>query len=229
MKNKQRNNVNYFRMSDAWRIVGAGLLIAGLLLLWLGFGFLSWILMLLFVPTGLGLFLYASVVRASDADIDGEIEKRMEDLVLRPEEDPVLCKKLIKNLPPYTAEGYVLREGVMLRRDKTNRLRSSEYSKALLFILTDRLYILHREISFVEEKTVTNTYDIPYTAIEELSILREQQTIPFNKRSYPTPVTRFCLKHADGVLSFPINDDIEADHLIERIRKQKQKNAEESI
>ena len=228
MKNTHRNNINYFRMGDGMRILGAGLLIAGLLFLWLGFGWLTWILMLLFIPTGLGLFLYSSVVRASDADIASEIEKRMDGLVFYPDEDPVLCKKVLKNTPPYVAEGYVLREGVMLRRDKTSRLRSSEYSKAIIHILSDRLYILHRRISLVEDTTVNLTYDVPYTSVEKVQILRDRATLSFHNSTYPTPVTLFLLKHEGGTVTFPINDDIEADHLVERIQKQIQRAAEES-
>lgn len=229
MKNNQRNYVNYFRMSDVWRLVGAGLLITGLLLLWLGWGFLSWILMLLFVPTGLFLFLFTSSIRAGDADIDGEIVRKTGDLTFRPEEDPVLCKKVIKNSAPFVAEGYVFKEGVMLAKDKTGRLRSSEYSKAILFLLTDRVYVLHRRVSLIREDSVTNAYEIPYADLESMELLRTEERIAFGKRSFLCRITRFEIKYGDGILSITTNDDVESENLIERVRKLKKKNTEESV
>lgn len=220
-KNPMKNNINYFRMSDSGRLIGGALLVLGLLSLWLR---ISWIATVIFVPVGLALFLYTSIVRAGDADIDAEIAKRMEELEFHPEEDPDLSRKVIKNQEPFLAEGYVLREGLMLRRDKTSRLRSSEYSRAILHLLSDRLCIQHRVVSLVEDRTVTHSYQIPYASLQGVSILRSQETLTFNKKSFPTSVTLFQLTSSEGSITFPINDDVEADHLVERIEKLKEAN-----
>ena len=59
-KNINKNNINYFKKKDQVKLVGGGLLIVGLFMLWLRFGMLSWILAPVFVPVGLGLFLYGT-------------------------------------------------------------------------------------------------------------------------------------------------------------------------
>ena len=216
-KNTYRNNVNYFNVSDGWRLVGAGMLIAGLLLLWLGWGLLSWILMLLFVPSGLALFLVISAIRSSEGDLDAEIAKRMEDLVFRPEEDPELSRLVLKNQAPFTAEAYVLREGLPLRRDKLGRVRSSEYSRAQIFLLSDRLYVLHRVISLVEDKTTQAVHSVRYDDLEEAAIRRSQETLLYKKSTFRATKTTLELKHSAGTLLLPLNDDVEADSLVERI------------
>ena len=149
---KIKSNVNYFRKKDQIKIVGGGVLIIGLFMLWLRFGILSWILAPVFVPVGLGLFLYGSITSSSENDIDEMIAKHSTGLEVDFSEDRHYAKRVIEEIPPKVAEGYEhLSDDLMFRRDKRGTWRSSKYTKYIVYVLTDELYINRRTISLISD------------------------------------------------------------------------------
>ena len=67
MKDKQ--NVNYFMKSGWMKPTGLGLLIAGIAFLFFGWGFISYILMVVFIPAGIVLFIVGASTRSTDAEM----------------------------------------------------------------------------------------------------------------------------------------------------------------
>ena len=63
-----KDSINYFQKSDVLKYVGGGVLIAGLVSLWIGFGYLGFILAFIGIPTGLVLFFIGSANKITDAD-----------------------------------------------------------------------------------------------------------------------------------------------------------------
>ena len=215
-----KNHVNYFKRSDTPKYIGMGLMIVGFLLLWLGWGYISYILMALFIPTGIVLFLVGSSGRADDGEIDAFIKRRTEGMEVDLEEDRNYNKRILRHLPPESIENYVYRDGLLLTKAKNASLRSSEYTKAMIYTLSDSLYIPVRTISLVEDRVENRLYEIPYALLEGVELAREQKTLTFGKRSFVAKICLLTLTYDGGtVLQLPIHDDVSADRLVEKILK----------
>jgi hypothetical protein len=112
------------------------------------------------------------------------------------------------------------REGLMLTRSKSNSLRSSEYTKSILYFLTDGLYIVTRTFSLVEDNVRNAALEIPFLTMDKVEIVRETPTLHFGKKTFNTHYAHLVIRYeGDKVLNVPIHDDITADQLAERITR----------
>ena len=108
----------------------------------------------------------------------------------------------------------------VLTRSKSNSLRSSEYTKSILYFLTDGLYIVTRTFSLVEDNTRDATLEIPFLSMDKVEIVRETPTLHFGKKTFNAHYARLIIQYEDGkVLNIPIHDDITADQLAQRLTK----------
>ena len=217
-----KQNINYFKKSDAPKIIGAALAIIGLLMLWigLGYGYIGYILMVVFIVAGVAMFIYGSSGRASENDIDSDIARQMEGIEVNLEEDKKRSKKVLKHIPPKAIEGYVYNDGAMLKKAKNGSLRSSEYTKTMLYVLSDSLYISSRTISVTEPNVKDDTFDISYDLIEKVEITRGEKDISFGKKTFKAKECFFSITYDGGKnINFPIHDDVDADELVNTIEK----------
>ena len=74
---KIKSNTNYFTRNDTLKIVGAAMAALSFLLYFVGWGWVAYILMCVFIPAGAVLFIVGSSGRASDKDIDEFIAVKM--------------------------------------------------------------------------------------------------------------------------------------------------------
>ena len=225
---KIKSNVNYFRKKDQIKIVGGGVLIIGLFMLWLRFGILSWILAPVFVPVGLGLFLYGSITSSSETDIDEMIAKHSTGLEVDFSEDRHYVKRVIEEIPPKVAEGYEhLEDDLMFRRDKRGTWRSSKYTKYIVYVLTDELYINHRTISLISDNIDTRVFEIPYNTIDLVEIKDVNNRIVLGKNAYNVKKSRFVITSGgEEIFSAPMNNDIKTEEFVDMLNKRVAKSKE---
>lgn len=217
---QEKSSVNYFKKSDTLQYVGGGLLIVSLISLWLGWGMISYIFAIIGTPTGLILFLVGASGKVSDQDMDNYIQNKMADLKIDIDSDRHYQLKLLKHLKEYTAEGYLLHDGVMLKKRKDGSIRSSEFSRAKIRILSDRLYIVHRQISLISEEVVSNKYEIAYDSIGSVTVERDSKRMIFNKNTFITKPCCLRIVYGESELLLPIADAITSDELAEAINRQ---------
>jgi hypothetical protein len=215
-----KHNTNYFKKSDAIQYVGIGLAIVGFAMLWFGWGWIAYILCTVGMPTGLALFFWGTAARSSESDIDECIQRETVGMEARFEGDRFYEKRILKHIPPVTAEGYEYREGLLLKKAKNGSLRSSVYTKAIIYVMSDRLYIAERCVYLVEDKTDKRVNELVYDDIERVELYREDKNIAFGKNSYRAKVCRISVKKADGSeWSAPINDDVESEKLVQTVNE----------
>ena len=217
---QEKSSINYFKKSDTLQYVGGGLLIVSLISLWLGWGMISYIFAIIGTPTGLILFLVGASGKVSDQDMDNYIQNKMADLKIDIDSDRHYQLKLLKHLKEYTAEGYLLHDGVMLKKRKDGSIRSSEFSRAKIRILSDRLYIVHRQISLISEEVVSNKYERAYDSISSVTVERDSKRMIFNKNMFITKPCCLRIVYSESELLFPIADAITSDELAEAINRQ---------
>ena len=117
---QEKLSINYFTKKDTLKIVGASVLIAGLASLAFGIGFVGYILALIGTPTGVVLFILGSSSKASDEDMDSDIESKMAGLLIDIDNDKRYYLKLLKHQKDITIEGYQYSDNVMIKKMKNS-------------------------------------------------------------------------------------------------------------
>lgn len=229
MSKQEKESINYFMKSDTLKFVGAGLLIGGLLCLWLGFrlGIVGYILAILGTPTGFVLFLVGSSSRTNDADIDSVITQKMAGLVINIDNERHYQLKLLKHLKEVTIEGYRFHDKVLMKKLKDNSIRTSEFTRSIVKIMKDSLYIVSRDISLINDDVINNTYEIPYEAITVVEIERDSKRVVFNNNTFLTKPCYLHIVYNEDEIRLPIVDAITSDELVSNIQRQMQLYAEQ--
>lgn len=218
---QEKASVNYFTKTDTLKFVGGGLLIAGLICLWIGWGYIGYILAFIGTPTGLILFLIGASGRVSDVDMDKYIESKMAGLNIDIDSDKHYQLKLLKQFKEIkTIDGYKYDDSVMIKKTKSGSLRTSEFTRSKIKILKDSLYIVSREISLITDDVSNNTYEISYDSIKTIEIERENKRIIFNKNTFITKPTYLHIVCDEYELRLPIVDAVTSDSLVETIHHQ---------
>lgn len=222
MSKQEKESINYFMKSDTLKFVGAGLLIGGLLCLWLGFrlGIVGYILAILGTPTGFVLFLVGSSSRTNDADIDSVITQKMAGLVINIDNERHYQLKLLKHLKEVTIDGYRYHDDVMMKKLKDNSIRTSEFTRSIVKIMKDSLYIVSRDISLINDNVENHTYEIFYDAIKTVEIERDSKRVVFNNNTFLTKPCYLHIVFEETEIRLPIVDAITSDELVENIKRQ---------
>ena len=215
-----KNNENYFSKKYILRPLGAVMGILGFLIYFMAWNYVFYILMSIFIPGGIVLFIIGSVGNSSESDLTDMIEEKTIGLEVRFEEDKYRATRLLVfGFTPVTHEGHVYKDGLMFKKAKSGTLRTSEYTKAIVYPLNDGLYITRRDFSLVEDKVENTVYDIPYEELGAIEIVRERRRFYFNKKSFEAKITEVLISRGEETISLPIHDDITADEYVEKLNK----------
>ena len=219
-----RNNINYFKKKDSIKGIGGALLIIGLFFLWLGIGYLgwfAWIFMIFAIPSGLLMFILGSTISSNDGDIDECIEKKCKGLELDLEGDKNFAKRVLKNIDPTVAKGYEYNEKeLMFRKDKRGSWRSSKYTKSIIYVLSDALYINSRTFSLISDDEENRCVEILYDTVDSVEMKEEENILQVGKNSFSVKKYRLVIKYGEGItFSTPINNDIRSEEFVETLNK----------
>lgn len=221
MKKNQnyKSQVNYFKKSDTIKYVGIVLAALGVFLYVFGWGYISYIIATVTLPVGGVLFIIGSSGRASDSDIEEYITKRTERTELDLENNPGIKKRLLKQFPVEVIEGYEYREGLLVTKAKNGSVRTSEYTKSVLYPLSDAIYIVSRKISLISDESHDNAFEIPYTSIKDIKL--EEETRPvLGKKSFKVSNVRFVIEYDnEKTISLPARDNASLDSFIEKLKR----------
>ena len=157
----------------------------------------------------------------SEADVDKYISNNMDKLEVDLSDDKHYRRRILDHIHPRELEGYLYDEGVMLKKAKDSSIRSSKYTKAIFYILSDELYITRRTISIISTDKENETVEIPYETLSGVEIIRQRGTKRDGKKEFLVKETFIKISYGEGE-SFvtPIHDDITADEFAELILKQ---------
>ena len=213
-------SISYFTKTDTLKIVGAAILIASLASLVFRLGLVGYILAIIGTPTGVVLFILGSTSKASDADMDSDMETKLTGILIDIDNDRHYRLKLLKNQKDITIEGYRYTDGVMIKKLKDGGLRTSEFTRTKLRILSDRLYIVSRDISLIADEIQNHLYEISYDDIQKIEIFREEKRVVFNNNTFFTKPCHLVISTSDSQISFPIIDAVTSDDIVTNIQRQ---------
>ena len=145
----------------------------------------------------------------------------MDKLEVYLSEDKHYRRRVLEHIPPREVEGYLYDEGVLLKKAKNSSIRSSKYTKAIFYVLSDELYITRRTISIISNDKTNETVEIPYDTLSNVEIIRQRGTKKDGKKSFLVKETFIKITYGnDETFITPIHDDITSDEFAELILKQ---------
>ena len=216
-------NVNYFKKNENLKLFGGGMLAISLFCFWIAGAIHAYIFYAIAPPciiAGFVLFLIGSSGRASESDIDAHIRKQTELTEIDFSDDIHYSKILIKGTHPTLIEGYEFDDGVMLKKGKNSSLRSSLYTKANIYIMADRLYIDKKTAELTSEDVEKTKTEILFSDIKSVELEDVKKNIVFGKKTFATKSTKLKIEYGeDNVLRYPIFDNMDSVHFVEKINK----------
>jgi hypothetical protein len=224
---KVKNNENYFLKKGTLKYVGVAMAALGFLLYYVGWGWISYIVMCTCLPGGAVLFIVGSSGRAADEDIDEYIAVKMRGISRERELEKNFSARLSPLDSFYELEGYELSEGLMFAKTKGGSVRSSVFTKTLVYILTDGLYLVGRSISLIdEEKCEDRAGELLFSDMERAEICEEMKSFNFRGNLFRVKDMRLKIVMKSGEeISIPMHDDLRSELIVERINREIQRTA----
>ena len=222
MKN-YKANINYFTKWEGMKTCGMGMLIVGILFLWVAWIFwtILYLVGMFLVVLGAILFFVGNAGRAGESEIMSEVARRKEGIEFpEVEKERDLQRRVPKRREILDFEGFSLRQGLYLKKMKNGSICSSEYSKVRMFLLTDAFYIKSKTFSLVSEEERSDTCELPFTLVENIELESDRQTLTSGKKSFSVTVSHMVITYDGGKkLRLPGKDDAYADELVKRLKK----------
>ena len=224
--NGYKNYVNYFKKWEGCATLGIILAAIGFLMLWLGLSYFSYILAIILMPGGLALFLYGSIGRANESDLQSIAERKKANLVFPEIEETDLARynhRAVEKFEEMVFEGFVLRDGLMIKTQKNGTACSSEYTVAKMRIYADRLWIRGLTFSFTEEAETCFEHTVALADLKDATVERDRRTVTGSNRR--RVLGKFChlvLTLADGTeLRLLAKDDIYTDEFAQGLLRRR--------
>ena len=221
---KTQGIIDYFTKTETLKYIGGGILIAGLLSLWIGIGIIGFILALFGIPAGMVIYFIGARHNVTDSDIDKIIETKMEDLFINVDNIQIYKPKLLPHQSDIILEGYLFGDGVMMKRRKTGEICTSEFSRTKLRILSDRLYIVKRDVSvFDNDKVRNDLFEPTYDQIVSVEVFREEKRMVFNGNTFIIKPCQLVITTNDQEFRIQCPNAVNIDDLAVTITRQKEK------
>ena len=215
--NNYKHFINYFKRSDNIASTGMGLLVAGVILFFLGWYFF-WLFFYIgipMIPVGIALYIYGSNGSADENALNKVIKENTDAITFADiKESNEYRGRLSKKAMEEVLGGYVFNDNVLMKKAKSSAMVSSEYVLAKMLILNDALFIRTSAFSFISDEKQESELEIPFSTIEKIEIERQTETFTVGKKELAVKTCFFVITHEGYQTRLPLKDDIYADELI---------------
>ena len=151
MKKKIKDGSLYFRQKDILRPLGAVLLPAGLIVLYFGYSYISYILGALAVPVGLVLFIVGGAKHISDSDIAEQMDHAMLDYDKSVTDMVGYDRIVLKQPAPFEISAYSFGgDAAYFKKGKNGTPVSDRYTRTHIFYTKDTVMVVGRSVSVTQ-------------------------------------------------------------------------------
>lgn len=220
-----KRNERFYVQNDMWRMLGGGLLIAGLIWFWLGWSAASYYGPCVMVPVGLVMFLVASARNVPESEIQGHIRKTMQDLGNDVTERPDFSRQVLRTPAPFRGEAFVFDERVSkARRGKDSKLLSDVYSATAVYFTKDALLLRGRVLN-LSDGTVGNVEKkLLWEEIGSATLEEYEYRVSVTNKRHETATARGVLLQLKGregevLYAAPVPNDMDSEELCNNITK----------
>ena len=226
--NNYKSFINYFKRSDNIASTGMGVLVAGVILFFLGWYFF-WLFFYIgipMIPIGLALYIYGSSGSADENELKKIIKENTDAITFEDiKESAEFRKRLNKNPTEEIFGEHVFNTNVLMKKAKSGAVVSSEYVCAKMLILSDALYIRSRSFSFVSDGIHESEIEIPFSTIEKIAMEHENKRYMVNGKELAVKSSALVITHEGVKTKLPRKDDIYADELVITLNRLLKANA----
>ena len=140
-----KNNIRFFTKNNLLVYISIGIMALGGCFL-----FKWWLIPIgcILLAVGAVLFIVFSAKRVSEKEIITCLERKLDGMDFSYDTLGVNERRVLRNIKPIVTEYYEYNDNVMVKRAK-NDIISSQYTKSIVFFLTDALVIRTRNISLL--------------------------------------------------------------------------------
>ena len=228
MKKRIRDGSLYYRQKDILRPIGAVLLPVGLLALWLGFGWISYIFATIAIPAGLLLFILGGLRLISDGDLQEQLDRAMRDYDKEITDMAGYDRIVLKQPAPVEISAFSFgEEARYFKKGKHGTPVSDIYVRSHFFFTKDHLILVSRRASVTElnetmEAGVSDTtLRIPFCEIQNASIDPSEASVTLTNTGKVLRVRRneLVLEVGEESIRIPVQNDMDSTNLVEAIAR----------
>ncbi len=223
--NDPQRNVRYFKQNDVLRNVGAALAVVGLVWFFFGRTAASYYGPCVMVPVGAIMFIVASARAIPESEVRQNLEKALEGVGRDVTEREELRSRVLKNPPPFCAQGFYFDEhATRFRKGKDAKLFSDVYGYTMLYFTDDALLIRGRRVTLSTGESEDTSLRVEWCDVARAETTPFERRILLSNAKKTTVTARGLMLHIvgrDGELIYraPIQNDINAEQLCESIAK----------
>jgi hypothetical protein len=229
MKKKLQDGTVYFRQKDILRPLGAVLLPLGLVVLYFGWGFISYILGAICVPVGLVLFIVGGARYVSDNDVAELMDHALLDYDRSVTEMTGYERVVLKQPAPFEISAYDFGEQAKyFKKGKNGTPVSDRFTRTHIFYTKDTLMIVGRSLILTELDGTTDagiTEFAEHIAISGITsaTLEQYETPVILTNTGKTMTVKWCelvlMGNEGELLRVPAKNDMDAINFVDDINR----------
>lgn len=224
----KKDGTRYYKQTDLWRLLGAGMMIVGIIWFWLGYSMASYYVPCVITPAGLVLFLIFSSRHISDNDMEEERNHRLLDYDASVTSRNDYSRLVLKQPADVETEAYHMGgEATCFKRGKNSALVSDRYVKTHFFFTANALLVCSRALSMTlpveDERAVTDTeLTLPYESIRSVELCEQNTTVTLTNTKKPATARwmELVVSGSDGeLLRLPVKNDMDVATLCDELNR----------
>ena len=229
MKKKIKDGSLYYHQKDILRSIGAVLLPAGLVILYLGWSFVSYIFASIAIPVGLVMFIVGSSKYISDNDVREQIDHAMRDYDRDVTDSKGFDRVVLRQPAPVEMEAYSFgRDATYFKKGKNGSYCSDRVTRTHIFYTKDAIIVAGRTLSITTlneakgEGITDFSTTIAFSEITSASIETHETpvTMTNNQKTVTVKWYELSIMGEDGeLLRIPVQNDMDASNLCELLNR----------
>ena len=224
----KKDGSRYYRQTDLWRLLGAGLMIVGVVWFYFGYSAASYYVPCVITPVGLVMFLVFSSRHISDNDMEEERNHRLEGYDTSITERQDYSRFVLKQPADVETESYRMdASATYFKRGKNSAVVSDKFVKTHFFFTAEALLVISRELSMTisreDEGAMTDIeLVIPYADLVSAELCDQTGTVTLTNTQKPASVKwmDLVITGKEGeMLRLPVKNDMDMSTLCDELNR----------
>lgn len=218
-----KNNLKYFKQNSKPLIIGAILIVLGVIMKIAFRNEHSWeirqMYTLLLLAGAICAVLYF-VIRPKDSELEEQIRRFTAEDEEKAKAKVMEADKRCRIIETITVGDYIREhDGLMIFRGTDGTVRTNWYSYAVLVLTTNRLYVYRKLFSVISEDVTEEFSAYDYEAIQSCNITNETKEYTFGKRTAVQELSWINIKSDDKTLMIAAHPDSFVDDFCTRLNR----------
>lgn len=229
MKKKIKDGSLYYHQKDILRPVGAVLLPVGLVMMWLGWSYISYILATIFIPAGLVLFVVGGAKIISDSDMQEQLDHVMLDYDKSVTDMSGYDRVVLKQPAPVEISAYDFGgDARYFKKGKNGTPVSDRYTRTHVFFTKEGFIVVGRHLSIASYNEATGdgitdfSEQFAYAGLSSAELVKHETSVTLTNTG-KTVTVGWCelVLYGDGgeLLRIPAKNDMDAAALVDDVNR----------